>query len=86
MIDIVSAIVFTFFFLWKWLKDHSFITYATYFEKQTFLRGHPLSTYGKFSEKTNISNPRYAHVRVRIRGLEMLVFPKILRTYLMDDP
>ena len=25
-------------------------------------------------------------VRVRIRGLEMLVFPKILRTYLMDDP
>ena len=25
-------------------------------------------------------------VRVRIRGLEMLVFRKILRTYLMDDP
>ena len=25
-------------------------------------------------------------VRVRIRGLEMLVFQKILRTYLMDDP
>ena len=24
-------------------------------------------------------------VRVRIRGLEMLVFRKILRTYLMDD-
>ena len=23
---------------------------------------------------------------MRIRGLEMLVFPKILRTYLMDDP
>ena len=25
-------------------------------------------------------------VRVRISGLEMLVFQKILRTYLMDDP
>ena len=25
-------------------------------------------------------------VRVRIRGLEMLVFRKMLRTYLMDDP
>ena len=24
-------------------------------------------------------------VRVRIRGLEMLIFRKILRTYLMDD-
>ena len=34
-------------------------------------RGHPLSTYAKFSEKP-------------IRGLEMLVFRKILRTYLMD--
>ena len=36
----------------------------------------------KISRKTNISNP----VRVRIRGLEMLVFRKILRTYLIDDP
>ena len=25
-------------------------------------------------------------VRVRIRGLEMLVFRKVLHTYLMDDP
>ena len=25
-------------------------------------------------------------LRVRIRGLQMLVFRKILRTYLMDDP
>ena len=25
-------------------------------------------------------------VRVHIRGLEMLVFQKIVRTYLMDDP
>ena len=40
-------------------------------------RDHPFSTYAKFSEKL---------VRVRIRGLEMLVFRKILRTYLMDDP
>ena len=28
----------------------------------------------------------YAYVHVRIRGLEMLVFWKILRTYLMHDP
>ena len=27
-----------------------------------------------------------AHVRVRTSGLEMLVFQKILRTSLMDDP
>ena len=33
--------------------------------------------------KTNISNPRTSNVRVRIEGLEMLVFQKILRTYLM---
>ena len=26
------------------------------------------------------------YVRVRIRGLELLVFRKILRTYLMNDP
>ena len=34
--------------------------------------GHPLSTYAKFSEKLTF--------------LEMLVFRKILRTYLMDGP
>ena len=34
--------------------------------------------------KTNISNPQLR--TVRIRGLEMLVFRKILRTYLMDNP
>ena len=31
----------------------------------------------KIFRKTNISNPWYAHLRVRIRGLEMLVFRKI---------
>ena len=30
--------------------------------------------------------PSIKYVRVRIRGLEMLVFHKILRTYLMDHP
>ena len=29
---------------------------------------------------------KYVHVRVRIRGVEMLVFQKILHTYLMDNP
>ena len=49
-------------------------------------RDHPLTTYAKFSEKLTFLTPRYAHVRVRIRRLEMFVFWKIFRTYLMDDP
>ena len=28
----------------------------------------------------------YSHVRVRVKGLEMLVFRKILRMHLMDLP
>ena len=48
--------------------------------------GHPLSTYAKFSDKLTFLTPWYTHAHVRIRGLEMLVFRKILRTYLMDDP
>ena len=40
----------------------------------------------KISRKTNILTPCYVDVRVRIRGLEMLVFRKILCTYLMDRP
>ena len=39
--------------------------------------------------KTNISNHLIRTrtcARVRIRGLEKLVFQKILRKYLMDDP
>ena len=38
----------------------------------------------KIFRKTNISNPLIR--AVRNGGLEMLVFRKILRTYLMDDP
>ena len=49
-------------------------------------RGHPLSAYTKFSEKLIFRTPLYVHVRVGIRGLEMLVFREILRTYLMDGP
>ena len=30
--------------------------------------------------------PYTLHVRVRIKGLEMLIFRKILHTYSMDDP
>ena len=43
-----------------------------------FVGGHPLSTYAKFSEKLTFLTPWYVHVRVRIRGLEMLVFRKIV--------
>ena len=54
--------------------------------KRKFARGHPLSRYAKSSEKLTFLTPWYAHVRVRIKGLEMSAFRKILRTYLMDDP
>ena len=50
------------------------------------IRGHPLSTYEKCSKKLTFLTAWYAHVRERIRGLEMLVFRNIFRTYLMDDP
>ena len=49
-------------------------------------KGHLLSTYAKFCEKLTLLTSWDAHVRVRFRGLEMLVFRKILRTYLMNDP
>ena len=44
-------------------------------------RGHPFSTYAKFSGKLALLTPWYAPVRVRIRGDEMLAFQKILRTH-----
>ena len=40
----------------------------------------------KISEKLTFLTPLYAHVCVLIRGLEMLVFQKILHTHLMDHP
>ena len=46
-----------------------------------FAMGPSIKYVHKISRKSNISN-----LRVRIWGLEMLVFEKILRTYLMDDP
>ena len=49
--------------------------------------GHPIITYAKFSQKLKFLTPWYAHVRVRVSGLEMLgVFWKILRMYVMNDP
>ena len=50
------------------------------------VRVHPLITNGKFSEKLTFLSPWYPHVYLLIRGLEMLVFRNILRTYLMDGP
>ena len=50
------------------------------------LGGHSLSTYAKFNEKLIFLTPSYAHVRVHVRGVEIIVFRKILRTYLMDGP
>ena len=50
------------------------------------IRGHPLSTYAKFSEKLTFLTHWYTHILVPIRGLEKLIFRKILRTYLIDGP
>ena len=50
------------------------------------VRDHPLSTYAKSSKKLALLTPCYAHICVRNRGLERLVFRKILRTYLLDGP
>ena len=49
-------------------------------------KDHSFSTYAKFSEKLSFLTPRYAHVHVRMRGYEMMVFRKILDTYYMNDP
>ena len=48
-------------------------------------RDHSFCTFTKFSEKITFLTPRYTHICVRIRRLEMLVFRKILRTYYMND-
>ena len=42
--------------------------------------------YAEFSGKLTFVTPCYAHVCVRIKGLDMLIFRKILRTYQMDGP
>ena len=51
--------------------------------------GDPVSTFAKFSEKLiflTLLIRHVPHLRVRFKGLEMLVFRKVLRTYLMNDP
>ena len=63
------------------MKRNCFSSY-----KVVSLRDHPFSTYAKFSEKLTFLTPWYWYVRVCIRGLEMLVFRKHLRTYLMNGP
>ena len=49
-------------------------------------RGHLLSTYTKFSEKLIFLTPWYAHVRARVRGLEILVFSEIFAYVLNGWP
>ena len=69
--------------MWSVYADHIFtltITYLTTLAKNG--KGPSIKYVRKISRKTNITNP----LIVSIRGLEMLVFWKILRTYLMDDP
>ena len=46
------------------------------FEDFFLVRDHPFSTYAKFLEYLTFLCPWYAHVRVHIRGREMLVFRK----------
>ena len=70
----------------SWKGQHQWISVSLPSWVFYYWWGHPLSTYAKFFEKLTFLTPWYAHVRVRIRGFEMLVFRKILCTYLMDGP
>ena len=40
------------------------------------IRDYEFSIYADFFEKLTILTPRYAHVRLRIKGVKMLVFGK----------
>ena len=48
------------------------------------IKHHLFGAYAKVKKKLKFLTPWYAHVRVLIKGLEMLVFRKILRMYKMD--
>ena len=41
------------------------------------IRVHLFSTFAKFFEKLTFLTPRYAHLRVRIKGYEIILFRKI---------
>ena len=52
----------------------------THWDKRIYtIKDHSLCMDAKSTEKLKFLTPWYAHVR--IRGLEILVFQKILRTY-----
>ena len=53
---------------------------------KVYLKGPSIKYVRKIFRKTNISNPLIRTCSVRIRGLEMLVFRKILGMYWMDNP
>ena len=80
--------------LWKHQETLAFLAFSRAIKWEHWLewvdasmnRGHPLNTHAKFPKKLTFLTPWYAHVHVRIRGLEMLVFRKTLRTFLMDGP
>ena len=80
--NIKQKISFT-LFLQLLLQEYG-IFFQSFFESMFFISKNfcsqgPSITYANFSEKLTFLNPR-------IRGVEMLVFRKILRKYLMDDP
>ena len=60
------------------LTHHFFWFFAWSYD---LIKGQPLCTYAKFSEKLTFITPWYAHIDEK-----MWVFRIILRTYLMDDP
>ena len=45
------------------------------------VRDHSFSKYAKFSKKSTFFTTWYVHAHVRIRGLEMLLYRKLLRTH-----
>ena len=62
----------------EWYHNHSFSGHES-------LKVLNISSKNIRPSRVVICFPR-VHVHVRIRALEMLIFRKILRTYLMDDP
>ena len=62
------------------------IIVAKHIDQCKCIKGLSIKYVRKIFRKTNISNPLIRTRTLRISGLEMLLFPKILRTYLMDDP
>ena len=71
---------------WEWKYSKKMCQLMSKLFPQNINRRHPLSAYIKLSKKLTFPTAWNAHVRVHIWGLEVLIFQKMLRKYLMDGP